>query len=604
MSKRFARMGWVVMIAVLVVALGILPACGGEGEGEGGPIPYKNDGMFVEETIGLGETADPAAAYDTSAGELIDYVYDFLVDYNYTSSDTFAPNLATSWVWNDTAFTWTFTMRTGVMFQEGGNLTPEDVEYSFERTMIYNRGGGPQWMLFEPLLGCDDYIELVPGMPDEPTDQELIDAFALVDPTVEVAGNTVVFTMVDAAWKLIFLQTIANSWGAILDKEWCVAQGEWNGTAEDVPNHYMVPDGTTYLWDHMNGTGPWKLLEYTPTQNKVQNWTGYWGDPPPFGYIVTKKVTEWTTRKAALLAGDADYVDVPRMYIHELDNITDLNAISGLPQLSVEGFFMVLNISPTSPYIGSGTLDGNGIPGNFFNDTNVRKGFCYAFDYAKFLAEAMLGEGIQPGSPIVQGLYGYNASSPKYSLCLTLAKTLLQTTPTFGNLSTVGFKFIMMYNAGNLVRKAACEILQTNLLAIDPKFQVSIIPMDWKTGILPLIKTKLATCYQIGWGADYPHAANFVVPFMRSTGVFAKYQSYGYPALDAKIDAALTEPDPATQLAKYSEISQIFYDDAPGFMTVQPLGRRYFTKYISGFYFNPMIPGNVGPLYYMSKSAS
>jgi peptide/nickel transport system substrate-binding protein len=463
-------------------------------------------------------------------------------------------------------------------------------------------------MLFEPLLGCDDYVELMPGYSESWNMSEhaadLIAAYALVDPTVKVVGNTVVFTLVNAGFKLIFLQTIANSWGAILDKEWCITKGEWDGTAADVPNHFMVDDGTTYLWNHMNGSGPWKLLEYTPTQNKVQRFTGYWGDPAPFEYVVTKKVTEWTTRKAALLAGDADYVDVPRMYINELANITDLNPISGLPQLTVEGFFMVLNISPSSPYIGSGALDGNGIPGNFFNDTNVRKGFCYAFDYQKFLTEAMLGEGIQPGSPIVQGLYGFNPAASKYSLNLTLAKQLLQTTPTFGNLSATGFKFIMMYNSGNLVRKAACEILQANLLAIDPKFQVSIIPMDWKTGILPLIKTKLATCYQIGWGADYPHAANFVVPFMRTTGTYAKYQSYGSPALNAKIDAALLEPNPVTQLADYYELQQIFYDDAPGFMTVQPLGRRFFTKYIHGFYFNPMIPGNAGPLYYMSKSES
>jgi hypothetical protein len=36
MSKRFPRIGWIIMIALLCVSLGILPACGGgEGEGEG-----------------------------------------------------------------------------------------------------------------------------------------------------------------------------------------------------------------------------------------------------------------------------------------------------------------------------------------------------------------------------------------------------------------------------------------------------------------------------------------------------------------------------------------------------------------------------------------
>jgi len=58
------------------------------------------------------------------------------------------------------------------------------------------------------------------------------------------------------------------------------------------------------------------------------------------------------------------------------------------------------------------------------------------------------------------------------------------------------------------------------------------------------------------------------------------------------------------QKDKYYELQQIFYDDAPGVMLYQPSGRRYFTKYISGFLFNPMTPGDAGPLYYMSKSES
>jgi len=54
----------------------------------------------------------------------------------------------------------------------------------------------------------------------------------------------------------------------------------------------------------------------------------------------------------------------------------------------------------------------------------------------------------------------------------------------------------------------------------------------------------------------------------------------------------------------YYEIQERYYEDAPGIMLCQPLGRRYFTKHIEGFYFNPMIPGQAGPLYYMSKSSS
>ena len=68
------------------------------------------------------------------------------------------------------------------------------------------------------------------------------------------------------------------------------------------------------------------------------------------------------------------------------------------------------------------------------------------------------------------------------------------------------------------------------------------------------------------------------------------------------IEDAFEELDPAVQQDMYIELQVRYYEDAPSIMLCQPLSRRYFTKYIHGFYFNPMIPGQAGPLYYMSKS--
>jgi len=61
------------------------------------------------------------------------------------------------------------------------------------------------------------------------------------------------------------------------------------------------------------------------------------------------------------------------------------------------------------------------------------------------------------------------------------------------------------------------------------------------------------------------------------------------------IEDAFKELDPAVQQDMYYEIQERYYQDAPGIMLVQPLGWRYFTRYIEGFYFNPMIPP-AGPL--------
>ncbi|MDH4268719.1 MAG: ABC transporter substrate-binding protein [Dehalococcoidia bacterium] len=596
MSKRLSKLGWIVIIALLTLALVAFPACTQTGEEEeeeenGGPaIPYKNDGIFVQMTIGEPETLDPAASYDNASGEQIDLVYETLVDYDRGAAGDFVGQLATDWVWNAADLTWTFTIRQGVKFHEGGDLSPEDVEYSFERAMIYDRLGGPTWMLFEPLLLAGEYAGLT---------------FADVDATVEVDGNNVVFTLADAGYTLIWLQTICGGWGSIVDKEWCIANGEWDGTEADIPNHYQQEDGTTYLWTHMNGTGPWKLNQWEHgVQFKLERFDDYWREPAPFDFVISQLVEEWTTRKQALLAGDADFVLVDKMYIPEIEGVADLLKIKDLGELAVTSMFMNQDIeTEDNDYIGTGQLDGNGIPGDFFSDPDVRKGFLYAFDYETAIRDIMLDEGITPPSPIVEGLLGYNPDASRYTYDLAKAEEHLKAA-WGGQVWEKGFKFTAIYNSGNDMRKAAMEILAENLFEINNKFQVAVVGLPWGTGMVPLLRSYRLVLYACGWGGDYPHAHNFVAPFMSTYGTFSKFMSYGSAELDATIEAALLELDPEEQLDKYYELQQIWYDDAPAIMCWQPTGRRWFTKYIHGFFFNPMIPGDAGPLYYMSKSAS
>jgi peptide/nickel transport system substrate-binding protein len=110
--------------------------------------------------------------------------------------------------------------------------------------------------------------------------------------------------------------------------------------------------------------------------------------------------------------------------------------------------------------------------------------------------------------------------------------------------------------------------------------------------------------FQIGWIFDYPHPDDVAVPFMASYGVIAEWQGYGYPELDQSIEEAFKELDPAVQQDMYYEIQERYYEDAPSIVLCQSLSRRYFTKYMHGFYFNPAIASYAGPLYYMSKSLS
>ena len=595
MSKRLSKMGWIVLAALLCLALVALPACTTppaeqEEEEEEQGIPYKNDGVFVQMTIGDIQSLDPAYGYDTSSGEQAQYIYEPLLYFDGEATVEFAPILATDWVWSDADLTWTFTIRDGVKFHEGGDLTPEDVEYSFERTMVQDRRGGPAYLILWPLLGVFSTGSV--------TD------FSQIDDTVEVDGDSVVFHLSDAAWKTPWLQIICSAWGSIVDKEWCIAQGDWPGTAETWKDYNRPPlPGDTALFDKANGTGPWKLETWDPgVQVTLVRNDDYWRTPAPFERVITKAVDEWTTRKLALLNGDADRVDVPRSSIGELLDIEDLTKISELQEIQLDGAFMNFDINPDSTYIGSGALDGNGIPTDFFTDDDVRLGFAYAFDHESFIADAFLGEAEQRCGPIPAGLLGFNPDASLRSLDLTKAEEHLKAA-WGGELWDKGMKFTITYNAGNVGRKIAAQMLAESLTNLNELFEVSVLALQWPV-FLDAFVGQLTPLFVVGWAPDFPDPDNWASPYMYSEGDFAWCQSYGSPEIDALIEAARYETDEAERIQDYYELQDIYHDDVPTIILGQPYGRRFFTKYIHGFYFNIMIPGNAGPLYYMSKSES
>ena len=60
-----------------------------------------------------------------------------------------------------------------------------------------------------------------------------------------------------------------------------------------------------------------------------------------------------------------------------------------------------------NPYIGSGKLDGNGIPADFFSDVHIRKAFAYCFDCDTLINDVFSGEAIQSLQLTLPGMPGF-----------------------------------------------------------------------------------------------------------------------------------------------------------------------------------------------------
>lgn len=594
--KGFAHMIRVSIFLITValfIAATVIAEMAGVGVNETG-IPLRNPNDFVQMTTGDVESFDPAWGYDAASCEQVQYIYEPLLFYDGNSTDRFKPVLATEWIASPDGKTFRFHIRSGVHFQNGDTLTPQDVEYSFERAMVQNRVGGPAWMFYVPLLGLN-------GSRDGNGDIQV--TFNQIDHAVEVDGDWVQFNLVAHYPTLSFYQILCNTWASVVDKAWCVAHGDWDGTASNWTAYNNPHVGGSHLYDHVNGSGPWTLetwnrgIQITLVRND-----NYWRAPAPFERVITKIVGDWTTRKEALLHGDADLVYVPRDGMGQLTNGTDLNVYRDLPGLTINALLFNMDIASDSPYIGSGALDGNGIPTSFFSDINVRKGFSCAFNYDTYLQEATHGDAVQPASPVIKGVAYYNPDTQKYSYNLRQAAAYLQAAWN-GTVWDRGFKFTLAYCTGSIPGRIACDILAEGLSTISDKFQVSVVPAHLST-MLEMVTSRAIPMYQMGWTLDYPDPDDVVVPFMASYGSFARCQSYGYPQLDELIAEGEATVDSAMRQAVYYQLQQIYYGDAPSIMLAQPLGRRFFTRYIQGFYFNPMIPGLAGPLYYMNKSSS
>jgi len=591
MKKRIL---WLGLSFLLVTAL-VLASCDEvevvgeqeEEEEEEEEPEIKNPDTFIVATIGGPATLDPAVCYDTASAEIIQAVCEPLICFDGESTTEFVPILATEWEVSANGKTYRFKLRKGVKFHNGNDLTPSDVEYSFERGMVQDSGGGPQWMIFEPLLGIGT----------SRADDGLI-PLADITGAVEVDGDWVQFNLATSYEP--FLQILCSSWGSIVDKEWCIANGDWDGTQASYEALNDPPSGGSPLQAIMNGTGPFELERWEPGVeiSLVRN-DDYWREPANFERVIIKDVPEWTTRKLMLLAGDADQVDVPRANIAELEGVAGLLVYKDLPTLNVDAFFFQFAISEESTFVGSGKLDGKGIPLDFFTDINVRKGIAYAFDWETYLTDALMNEAQQVGSPIIDGLSYFDPNAPKYALDLDKAAEYLEAAWD-GEVWEKGFTFTLAYNVGNLARRTACEILQQNLLSINENFTVLIQAMQWPT-LLSGMYSQLLPIFQIGWLADYPDAHNFAYPFMHSSGTFSGWQSYSNPEVDALVADGISATTSAERASIYGELDQLYYDDVPSFPMAQPLGRRYFRSWVKGWYFNPCLPGPFGNLYELSK---
>src|SRR3954447_17516265 len=142
--RALAATAGITMTALALTACGGGDDNGGSGGGGGGAL-----------TIGTSDkitSIDPAGSYDNGSFAVMNQVYPFLLNFPLGSPDP-EPDIAESADFTSPT-DYTVTLKSGLKFANGHDLTSSDVKFTFDRMVKINDPNGPAALLFN-LAGVD-----------------------------------------------------------------------------------------------------------------------------------------------------------------------------------------------------------------------------------------------------------------------------------------------------------------------------------------------------------------------------------------------------------------------------------------------------------------
>lgn len=251
MKNKFQRrMFTFVLVSALIVGL-VLPV-------EAAKLPKE---ILVQASTDSITTWDPSASYSTESVYMPN-IYEPLIWVTPPGSDKlFEPGLAERWEATDDGLNWTFYLRKGVKFHDGGMLTAQVVKDSIERTIKMGKGAAFIFGPVKEIKVLNDY-----------TVQFVLKSPAPFD---RIAASA------NAAW-IISPNAVKN------DRKWFEAGKE-------------------------AGCGPYMLESYKPDEEIVfKKFDDYWKGwkKPYLERIVVKIVKESTVQEQMIESGVADWGNV------------------------------------------------------------------------------------------------------------------------------------------------------------------------------------------------------------------------------------------------------------------------------------------------------
>ncbi len=437
------------------------------------------------------------------------------------------PDLAERWDVSADGTVYTFRLRQNARFHDGRPVTAQDVVYSWERAASPALASDTVLTYLGDIVGVREMTE---GTTDHISGLRVMD-----DHTLQVT--------IDAP-KPYFLLKLTFATAYIVDKANVESGAEW----------YRTP----------NGTGPYRLVEWTRFERKVYeaNKDFYLG-APSIPYIVV-----------LLYAGEGQ-----RLYESGEIDITGIYSVERFTDPSEPLHNeLITGVSLCTEYM---VFDTTRAP---FDDVNVRKAFSMAFDRQKYIDVVLDGYALPAIGLYPPGLPGFNVGLKGLPYDPEQARQLLAQSKYGG---AQGLPPIVFSNMGigsyvSLDVAAMAEMWQQEL-------GVTIVVENLEPNYYydQVYSGNHGQLFSGGWCADYADPENFADVLFHS-GSSQNNGGYSNPQLDSLLEAARVEQDVSKRMTMYQQAEQILVDDAAVLFTTHSLSYELIKPYVKGYVFTPI----------------
>ncbi len=474
------------------------------------------------------KSLDPGRAYEPGGTLVHHSVYNTLVTFPSDSVKEIIPSLADSWTISDDGLVYTFTLHSGVLFANGDPLTAADVVFSFNR--MKNLKGNPSF---------------------------LADTIA----SVEAPDAATVVLTLNTPDPAILAKLVFDAFSVVDSKE-VMANG---GT--DAADAAEKDTAEPWLMQHSAGSGPYMVESFEPdVQVVLARNPNYWGEPAYFDRMILRNLSEASTQKLALEAGDIDIaMDVTPDQVPSLKNNSDLTVFSTQSDTLI---FILCNEDETI--------------GGPVSNPLVQRAIRYALNYEEL--RILSGEGAgTPAAMVPIGFVGALDPSEALPTDLDQAKALLAEAGY-----PDGFQIDLHYPDFNYIGTDFGIVSQKVQADLDKVgIKVNLVPEEFQTS-LQAYRDGTQPFVVFLWNPDYQDTLDYV-EFLpdRLVGLRAKWTAANAdPAIVELRDKVLVETDPAVRTDLFRQIQLFEQQNGPFAPLFQPGVHFAYKATLQGFAYN------------------